>query len=139
MINLTPTVALIEVLWTGVCTVTLGICLIRFHNAMIDRAVALNRRARLIAARNVRAAGGRSWRQCVFALIGVRAMTQPPPVTPLGSWTAAAVGVAFISLAVFDLVDASLDIREQQMLLDWRSTQTMLSRMFPTDEDRRTG
>ena len=136
MINLTPTVALIEVLWTGVCTVTLGICLIRFHNAMIDSAVALNRRARLIAARNVRAAGGRSWRQCVFALIGVRAMTQPPPVTPLGSWTASAVGVAFISLAVFDLVDASLDIREQQMLLEWKPTRTALAQIYPGDEGK---
>jgi hypothetical protein len=135
MISLTTTISLPELLWVAISTGTFVLCLVRFHNAMIDAAVALNRRARIIARRNVRSAAGRTWRQCVFALVGVRAMTQPPAVGTVASWTGAAIALAFISLAVFDLVDASFDIREQQLLLDWKPTRRALARIYPPDEE----
>lgn len=119
-----------ELAWTVVCALTFCFSLVRFHSTMIDRAVALNRRARAIAGINVRQAGGRTYRQLVFTLIGIRAMTQPPATGQ--SWVGALLALAFVSLALADFVDAALVIREQHRLLDEEEARVRRERIPPS-------
>lgn len=109
---------------------TFLVSLIRIRNARIDLRMAKNRRAVIIAKRNMRGDAGRSYRQLIFASVGVRAMLVPTPSGGGGSWLSALVACGFISLAVFDLIDSTLSVREQAQLLVLATDRVRRSRVY---------